>query len=120
MSDYRVSKTANANLYFTNGDTFYFSFSVKYNDVAIDLSIYTRAKMQVKENEFSDPLINFTHTGITYNIDITNASAGQITITAPSIVLANGTYIYDLQLSNSNTIETIMSGNIILENQVTT
>jgi hypothetical protein len=117
--DFRVSKTSNANLYFTNGDSFSFNFIVKYDDQAIDLSQYTKAKMQIKANEFGAALLTFTNTGSTYNIDISNLPQGQIIITAPSLLLDNGSYLYDLQLYNNNTIETIMSGIITLENQVT-
>jgi hypothetical protein len=122
MSDFRTSKCAIANIYHIKGDSFYFNFIVKdINGNPVDLSVYDKAKMQVRENEFSeDALLTFTHTGATYNIDISNLEAGQIIVTCPILSLPALTYIHDLQLFNNNSIETIIRGNIYLEGEVTT
>lgn len=101
-------------------DTFYSNIQVRFNDLPVDLSAYNYAVMQVRENENQNPVLEFTSTGATNTIDISNLEAGQIIITGQTnTVEYAGQYYYDLELRNNNTYETVLTGKFLLENDYT-
>jgi hypothetical protein len=115
MQSFNISKTANVDFYIKRGDTFYFNFQVQDdNGIGVDLSAYLSAKMQVKENEYSSSVLNFSSTGGT--IDISHLNAGQVILSSPTSTITANQYFYDLELSNNNFKETVMSGKIFFEN----
>jgi hypothetical protein len=111
---FNISKTANVDFYIKRGDLFYFNFAVRENENFIDLSSYTHAVMQVKENEYSSSVLTLSSSGST--IDIQNLVAGQIIINSPTTNLVSGVYYYDLELrDNTYLTETVMSGKIFVD-----
>jgi len=112
MQNYNVSKTADLPLSIKRGDTFYLNFVVKMNDVAIDLSAYTFAKMQARESEYSNAVLTYSSSGGT--IDISHLDAGQVIITGDTDSVEAGQYYYDIQLSNDGFIETIVTGTLVV------
>jgi hypothetical protein len=113
------TRCADVQFSIVRGDTFYYNLQVQDQDLnGIDLSEYTSAKMQVRENEYSNPVLTLSSSGNT--IDISNLVAGQIILNAQtsSIINANH-YYYDLQLSNNTKVETVMKGKFIVIQDVT-
>ncbi|SKC53429.1 hypothetical protein [Ohtaekwangia koreensis] len=117
MQNYNISKCADLPLSIKRGDTFYLNFIVKYNDEAVDLSSYTIAKMQARENEYSSPVLTYSSSGGT--IDISYLNAGQIIINGITDDVPTGQYYYDIELSNDNFIETVVSGKLIIDDDYT-
>lgn len=116
--DFNISKTAIKDFYVKRGDTFYFDFQVlDQDDNAVDLSDYTSAKMQVKKNENATSVLTLTSSGGT--IDISNLDSGQIVLSASTSSVVANTYYYDLELSNTNFIQTVMSGKMFVDNDYT-
>jgi hypothetical protein len=114
------SRCADVQFSIVRGDTFYYNLQVQdQGGNGVDLSTYTSAKMQVRENEYSDPVLTLSSSGGT--IDISNIGAGQIILNSPTESVTNANhYYFDLQLSNNNIIETVMSGKFIFKQDVTT
>lgn len=117
MQNYNISKCADLPLSIKRGDTFYLNFIVKYNDEAVDLSAYTSAKMQARESEYSNAVLTYSSTGGT--IDISHFNAGQIIINGSTDDIATGQYYYDIELSNNNFTETVVSGKLIIDDDYT-
>jgi hypothetical protein len=117
MQDFNISRTQDVNFYLKKGDTFYFDFQVQYNDVGVDLSAYTSAKMQVRETELSSAVLTYSSSGGTINIE--NLAAGQIIINGSTASIQSNHYYYDLELRNDATVETVISGKFILEHDYT-
>lgn len=128
MSQYiSRSKCANVTIRRKKGDSFAFSFqvSVRNNSTLVEspvnLSSYDFAKMKVKPNEFSSSVLEFTSTGLTNTIDISNLASGMISITGEPLSLAVQHYLFDIELKNiaSGYTETVAGGKFIIENEVT-
>ena len=117
MELFNISKTAFVNFYIKRGDLFYFNFQVcDENNVPQDLSIYTSAKMQIRESEISNPVLTFTSTGSSPTIIISNLSRGQIIISGATEPVSSNVYHYDLELKKTNNFkETCMSGKIFFD-----
>jgi hypothetical protein len=115
MSEYfNISKTANVDFVIPKNDYFYFNCGVlDENDNQVDLSDYTSAKMQVRENEYADPVLTFTSSGGT--IDISNLVAGQIILAQSTSGVVANTYYYDLELKNNTYRQTVMAGRFFVK-----
>ncbi len=121
------SKTANVNFARKRGDSFYYGFQVSVLDKdtltkqPVDLSLYDVAKMKVRQYEYSPSLLEFTSTGDTNTIDISNSNVGIISISGAPLTLNVGHYLYDLELSSSASgiTETVIAGKFIIENETT-
>lgn len=112
------SRCADVQFNLVRGDTLYFNFQVQDSaGNGVDLSAYDFAKMQLRENEYSEPVLTLTSTGGT--IDISNISAGQIIINTQTNTVDSTNYYYDFELSNDEIIETVMTGKVIFKNDYT-
>ena len=116
-------RTALTDFEVIKGDTFtsIIQFTDENTNQPVDLSTYTTAKLQLKETESSEALLTFHSTGATNQIILSGSSLGIITIkTTAGITLTPYSYLYDLQLSNVNTIETIAKGKFKIIQDITT
>jgi hypothetical protein len=105
-------RTANCDFLAIKNDTF--NQTVQFTDdqnQPVNLSVYDSARMQLKENENTDSLLEFSSTGLTHNINLSGSTIGIITIssTVPLDIPAYS-YRYDLQFSNGSVFETIAKG----------
>ena len=112
MSTYNV-EPAEDFIYVTLGDTINLSYSVDLNDVAYDMTgmrldmiIRNKKKTAVKtlSSAGTSPAITISTT--TFNISTTAFAAG-------------GTYDFDVQLTDGADVMTIMTGQIIVQKQIT-
>ena len=115
-------RTAIADFHVNKNDTF--KQTVQFTDEnsqPIDLSVYTFAKMQLKENENSESILQFTSTGITHYINLSGSTVGIISIgcTVPLSIPAFA-YRYDLQFNNTTVYETISKGKFKVVQDITT
>ena len=114
-----LSKAYNLNLSARRNDTFTTTLLVKESSVAVDLSEYTAAKMQLKENENADAAVTFTNTGSTYNINLSNLATGYVTVSASTLNIVSGSYLYDLELRNTTKTQTVVYGKFHVINDIT-
>ena len=120
MQNFNISRTAAVNLTMKRGDTLYFNFQVQLNGSAVALDNYTYAKMQVRSDINTSPVLTLVSTGASPTIDISNLAAGQIIFSASTADIAANTYYYDCQLWNDdNTIETVIAGNLYIVDDFT-
>jgi hypothetical protein len=96
------------------GDTMNMVFQIRFEDQTVNFGDYTSALMQIRSYEGADVSLQFSSTGATHFINIDELASGQFAIEG-DIDLETGHYYYDLQLSNVDVTETIMSGKFIVE-----
>jgi hypothetical protein len=102
----------------TQGKTFNFSFTVKTNGTAWNLTGYT-ARMQVRKSAVS--------TGTVLNLvsptNITLNSEGKVAVSVNATTMAGiafGEYVYDIELESSNgTVYPTLEGKFLLRQEVT-
>jgi hypothetical protein len=97
------------------GDTFSFNLSLDAGDNDYIITGHTFTG-QIKEKGKSTKVAEFTAV-------ITNATAGQLTVTLPATESAklsgNKIYEYDIQMVNSGVVSTILKGPIVVVSDVT-
>jgi hypothetical protein len=111
------------NLKHISNDSIDYTFEIVDGDTnaPVNFSGYTTARMSLKENEFSAAIVTFHSTGATYQINMTDKAIGKIRIIANNTSsITPNTYLYNLELSNSTTRETIISGVITAVTDITT
>src|SRR5258708_20216401 len=106
-----ISPAATIDFISKKNDSINFNFTVTdKNDVAVDFSGYTFAKMSLKTNELATEVISFSSTGSTYQIEFTDSSRGNFTIKCDSLSVPANEYLYDFQLINASQQVTVMQG----------
>lgn len=118
-----LSNTAIQDIQIIKDDSFNWNFQYQYYSgsswYGVDLSEFTFARMQIRENELSTTsLIEFSSTGLTNTINLSNKANGQLIISGDISSLPVNEYRYDIELSNSELIRTIGQGRLIISNQI--
>lgn len=110
-----LQHTATLDLIHKRNDSIDYTFEILDKDLQpVNFSGYTGAVMSIKVNEFTDPVVTFSSTGVTYQIDMTNKAIGKIRIIANDTTALNAGTLYDLQLFNATKRETIIQGQITI------
>jgi hypothetical protein len=120
MAVIQTYRTATVDFEAIKGDSF--NQTIQFTDEngsPVNLSVYTYAKMQLKEAEYSNSVWEFTSTGITNQIILTGSTVGIITIVGEAITLTPYQYLYDLQFNNTTTVETIAKGRFKIIQDIT-
>lgn len=106
------------NLKSIKGDTFdEVNFSIKKNDVAIDLT-GAIIRMQLRQVYGGVIFLNLTSVA-NAGITITNAAGGLFKINEQVIDIPAFNYIFDIEFIYDDLVKTYISGNFIITNDVT-
>lgn len=110
-----MSMPANTSFQLWKGDTLRFSLSLQSSGSAYNIPGTASFSAAVKEK----------NTSTTYDMvtEITSASAGTVLITLPaetsSLLTAKKNWIYDVQMTSSSIVTTLLYGNIFVTDEVT-
>jgi hypothetical protein len=111
-----MSMPANTSFQLWKGDTLRFNLALKSSGSAYNIPDGTIFKAAVKEKNTSN----------SYEMDteITSASGGSVLITLQSdvsaLLTAKKNWIYDVQMTTSSIVTTLLYGNIFVTDEVTT
>ena len=110
-----MSMPANTSFQLWKGDTLRFSLSLQSSGSAYNIPVSASFKASVKEKN--------TSTVYDMNTEITSASSGTVLITLPaetsSLLTAKKNWIYDVQMTSSSIVTTLLYGNIFVTDEVT-
>lgn len=107
--EYIAYRKADLDLSVISNDTLNASFQlIDETDQPVNLASYTGASMMVKSDEYSLPILTLTSSN--NSIDLSQLALGIIKLYSPILSLNAGQYLYDVELRNNNTIETIAGG----------
>ena len=114
-----LAETNECNFSFIRGDTFRLVVNVKNNGVVFDMTGYTPVLTAKKIETSATADIQLAGA----DVDISKANLGQLIFTfahADTSALTKGNYYYDIQISNSTVVYTIIKSQIELIQDVTT
>ena len=99
------------------GDTFKLTMNITdSSNQAVDVTQYS-FRMEVKASAFAEPITTFT------NSDFSKSSDGTLVIrkSATDMQFAAGAYLYDIEatLNSDNTVQTWITGTLILNEDIT-
>lgn len=111
-------QTGRYNIQARQGQTFNFSFTIKTDGVAWDLSTYS-ARMQVRPSNISAT----KYLDLVSPTNITLDSSGNVSITVSASVMAGivyGNHVYDIELESAGgTVYTVLEGKFQVKQEVT-
>jgi hypothetical protein len=97
------------------GDTFAFRMTLEASDLAYDVTSHSFAG-EIKERGKSTVVASF-------EFDIEDADSGIVLVTLPATqstnLIAGRKYVYDIEMTNSGVISTILQGPILVTGDVT-